>query len=169
MLRLLSLEKTILKQEYEHRVLLFSKSGIASDTQWSSNGYSHEYLPPHFSFFSLSSNDPGMDLSGLSDPFCVALWNGTEVGRTSVRHGTRDPNWAGDDSNGEFTSSRSAAVWLDLPFFVPEAEKWGEQDWPPMCLEVSSVRVSQGSEKSNSSLWRHTDSCMMSCRRRCVH
>lgn len=80
-----------------------------------------------------------MDLSGLSDPFCVALWNGDEVGRTLVRHGTRDPDWVGDDSNGEFATDSSAGVWFDLPFFVPETEKWGEQDWPPMSLEVSSV------------------------------
>lgn len=28
-------------------------------------------------------------------------------------------------------------MWFDLPFFVPEMEKWGDQEWPPMRLEVS--------------------------------
>ncbi|CAM9115968.1 unnamed protein product [Ectocarpus sp. 13 AM-2016] len=82
--------------------------------------------------------EPSMDLSGLSDPFCVALWNGQEVGRTAVRHGTRDPDWVADDSKGGFTSGRSATGggWFNLPFLVPETEKWGEQAWPPMCLEI---------------------------------
>lgn len=82
----------------------------------------------------------GMDLSGLSDPFCVALWNDQEVGRTAVRHGTRDPDWVADDSKGVFMSGRSTrgGGWFDLPFLVPEKEKWGEEAWPPMCLEVSS-------------------------------
>lgn len=79
-----------------------------------------------------------MDLSGLSDPFCVALWNGHEVGRTAVRHGTRYPDWLGDSGNDGFTSgSAGVGVWFDLPFFVPKTEKWGEEDWPPMHLEVS--------------------------------
>lgn len=85
-----------------------------------------------------------MDLSGLSDPYCVAMWNGSKVGRTLVRHGTRDPDWVRDDSKGEFTKVGSAASWFELPFFVPESETWGEQDWPPMCLEVSSLHVHVG-------------------------
>ena len=75
-----------------------------------------------------------MDLSGLSDPFCVVFWNGQEVGRTAVRYGTRDPDWAGDDNGGQ------NHAWFELPFFVPEADKWGEQAWPPMRLEVCSPR-----------------------------
>lgn len=85
-------------------------------------------LPP-----SLSGS--GMDLSGLSDPFCVVIWNDREVGRTAVRYDTRDPDWAGDDSGGQ------NHAWFQLPFFVPEADKWGEQPWPPMCLEVCSSQV----------------------------
>ncbi|CAM9137499.1 unnamed protein product [Scytosiphon promiscuus] len=80
----------------------------------------------------------GMDLSGLSDPFCVALWNGHEVGRTAVRHGTRYPDWQGDSNDDGFADGGSArvGVWFDLPFFVPETEKWGEEEWPPMHLEI---------------------------------
>ncbi|CAN0018446.1 unnamed protein product [Ectocarpus sp. 6 AP-2014] len=82
--------------------------------------------------------EPSMDLSGLSDPFCVALWNGQEVGRTPVRHGTRDPDWVADGSKGGFTSVRSTrgGGWFNLSFLVPETERWGEQAWPPMCLEI---------------------------------
>jgi len=80
-----------------------------------------------------------MDLSGLSDPFCVVLWNGTEVGRTVVRHGTRDPDWAGDEGDGGF----------ELPFFVPEADEWGEQPWPPMCLEVSALEMKHATKDSS--------------------
>lgn len=76
-----------------------------------------------------------MDLSGLSDPFCVVLWNDREVGRTAVRYGTCDPDWTGEDSGGQ------VHAWFQLPFFVPEAEKWGEQAWPPMSLEVWSPQV----------------------------
>lgn len=91
-----------------------------------------------------SLNAAGMDLSGLSDPYCVASWNGNEVGRTMVCHETRDPDWVGDDSDGELTRNTrtvSVAAGFELPFFVPETEKWGEQEWPPMCLEVRSVYV----------------------------
>lgn len=82
-----------------------------------------------------SLSDAGMDLSGLSDPFCVVFWNDREVGRTAVRYGTRDPDWAGDDSSGRVHE------WFTLPFSVPEADKWGEQAWPPMCLEVCPSQV----------------------------
>lgn len=78
----------------------------------------------------------GMDISGLSDPFCVVMWNGKEVGRTAVRFGTRDPDWEGDDNNGGFSSA--GAGWFDLPLHVPDTEKWGSEAWPPMHLEVST-------------------------------
>lgn len=84
----------------------------------------------------LPSGGSGMDLSGLSDPFCVVFWNDREVGRTAVRYGTRDPDWASDDD-----SSGQIHPWFQLPFFVPEADKWGEQAWPPMCLEVSPLKL----------------------------
>ena len=82
-----------------------------------------------------------MDLSGLSDPFCVVLWNGSEVGRTSVRHGTRDPEWVGEgddpDALGGGGLLAEAGEWVDLPLCVPTREDWGAQPWPPMHLEVS--------------------------------
>lgn len=80
----------------------------------------------------------GMDLSGLSDPFCVVLWNSDEVGRTAVRHSTRDPDWmAGDDVAHETGDDGSGGGGFELPFYVPEEDKWGDEaSWPPMHLEV---------------------------------
>lgn len=79
----------------------------------------------------------GMDLSGLSDPFCVILWNGAEIGRTTVRHGTRDPIWAGEGDGGGGSGNVGADTGFALTFFIPEEEDWGEEEWPSMRLEVS--------------------------------
>lgn len=86
-----------------------------------------------------------MDISGLSDPFCVVLWNGVEVGRTATRYGTVDPDWVGDDGLGAITCDgiSDAGGWYELPFFVPETETWGEEAWPSMRLEVRGV-IRQG-------------------------
>lgn len=80
-----------------------------------------------------------MDLSGLSDPFCVVLWNGDEVGRTAVRHSCRDPDWtAGDNVTREPGGDDGGdGGGFHLPFYVPEEEKWGDEaSWSPMHLEV---------------------------------
>lgn len=54
-----------------------------------------------------------------------------------MRHGTRDPDWVGDEGDGGF----------ELPFFVPEPDEWGETPWPPMCLEVSSFQMNRTSPR----------------------
>lgn len=63
-----------------------------------------------------------------------------KVGRTGVRHGTRDPNWLIDEDNGGVTTYGDDAVAgneFHLPFVVPLSEKWGSEAWPPMTLEVT--------------------------------
>lgn len=80
-------------------------------------------------------NGSGMDLLGLGDPFCVVLWNGTEVGRTVVRHGTRYPDWVLSGGT-HVRRSMEGEGWLELPFYIPKAETWGIELWSPMELEV---------------------------------
>lgn len=80
----------------------------------------------------------GMDITGLSDPFCVVLWNGSEVGRTRVMRGTRDPCWVGDDDIWWGGGDGVNTSGVELTFLIPVAREWGSEAWPPMHLEVRS-------------------------------
>lgn len=89
----------------------------------------------------------GMNISGLSDPFCVILWNNEEIGRTAVRYSTRNPDWVGDvsiDSLSGSGESVDADGCFKLPFIVPDVGARSGGPWLPMRLEVR--KSSRGSK-----------------------
>lgn len=89
-----------------------------------------------------------MDISGLSDPFCVILWNNEEIGRTVVRYSTRNPDWVDDVSIDSLSGSGESAEadgCFELPFMVSEVGARSGGPWPPMRLEVR--KSSRGSKR----------------------
>lgn len=89
-----------------------------------------------------------MDISGLSDPFCVILWNNEEIGRTVVRYNTLNPDWVDDVSIASLGGSEESAEFdgcFELPFIVSEVGARSGEPWPTMRLEVR--KSSRGSKR----------------------